>query len=97
MHFIKAALSKYDQEVFNLGSGKPRSINTLAKLIHNKYTHIPWRPGEPKVTHADIKKLKKMLNWIKDIIGSWYKSYFKRSKLLEKSSFMDRKKDKKGN
>lgn len=61
--FYKAALSNHDQEVFNLGNGKPRSINDLAKLIHNNYTNIPWRPGEPKVTHADIKKIKKMLNW----------------------------------
>ena len=57
-------MSKYDQEVFNLGNGKPRSINALAKLIHNNYTNIPWRPGEPKVTHADIKKIKKMLSWM---------------------------------
>ena len=65
--FYKAALSKHDQEVFNLGNGKPRSINTLAKLIHDKYTKIPWRPGEPKVTHANIKKIKKMLNWKPEI------------------------------
>ena len=35
----------------------------LAKLIHNKHIFLPWRPGEPKKTHANIEKIKKKLNW----------------------------------
>ena len=61
--FYKASKSKYKNEVFNLGSGNPRKVMDLAKLIHNKHIFLPWRPGEPKKTHANIEKIKKKLNW----------------------------------
>ena len=61
--FYKAAVSNFKNEIFNLGNGKPRKINDLAKLIHNKFINIPWRPGEPKITYADISKIKNKLKW----------------------------------
>ena len=59
----KAALSKVKNEIFNLGFGKPTSVNNLAKLINKKRVFIPKRPGEPDVTFANIKKIKKKLKW----------------------------------
>ena len=60
---IAAAKSRIKNEIFNLGTGKSTSINYLAKLIKGKKTYIPKRPGEPNITLADIKKIKKKLNW----------------------------------
>ena len=61
--FYKASKSRFKNEVFNLGSDNPKKIIYLAKLIYNNYTFLPWRPGEPKKTHANIDKIKKKLNW----------------------------------
>ena len=59
--FYKAALNKSGFEIFNLGFGKSKSVNYLASLINNKKINIPWRPGEPKKTEANIKKIYKIL------------------------------------
>lgn len=61
--FIKAAQSNISGEVFNVGTGKPQSVNTLVKLLGGKVTYIPKRPGEPDKTHADSRKIEKMLGW----------------------------------
>ena len=61
--FLKAATCKKVGQIFNLGSDNPQSINYLAKLIGGKTISIPDRPGEPKKTWANIKKIKKDLNW----------------------------------
>ena len=62
--FYKAGISKYINKIFNVGSGKPVSVNYLLKLIGGqRKVYIPKRPGEPNVTHADIKKIKKFLKW----------------------------------
>jgi len=58
-----AAKSDINGEIFNVGTGKPQSINYLAELIGGETIHIPKRPGEPDSTHADITKIKKMLRW----------------------------------
>ena len=50
-------------EIFNLGFGKSKKINFLASLISNNKTYIPWRPGEPKNTEANISKIKRKLGW----------------------------------
>ena len=60
---ILAAQSSVVNEVFNLGTGKPVSINTLVKLLGGKVTYIPIRPGEPDKTQADITKINKLLDW----------------------------------
>ena len=61
--FYKAIKSKKKNFILNIGSGKPQSVNTLLKIIGGKKVFIPKRPGEPNITHADIKKAKKILKW----------------------------------
>ena len=51
-------------EVFNVGSGKPTSVNELVRLLGSPPTvHIPKRPGEPDCTWADITKIGTELGW----------------------------------
>lgn len=61
--FILAAKSKFVNEIMNVGTGQPQSVNTLTKLLGGKIIHIPKRPGEPDKTQADISKIRKLLNW----------------------------------
>ena len=61
--FYKVFLSRHRGEIFNLGAGKPQSINKLVELLNGVKTTIPKRPGEPDCTWADIKKIKKLVNW----------------------------------
>ena len=50
--------------VFNVGSGKPTSVNDLVRLLGSPPTvHIPKRPGEPDCTWADITKIGAELGW----------------------------------
>ena len=66
--FYKAALSDYNSEIFNIGEGIPKKINYLVKLLgNNNIEYLPDRPGEPKVTLADIKKIKTFLKWNPEI------------------------------
>lgn len=62
--FIAAGNSGVRNEIFNVGSGDPQSINTLASVLGGKKTYIPERPGEPQCTWADISKIKRMLGWV---------------------------------
>ncbi len=62
--FYKAMTTNKNGQIWNLGCGKPESVNQLIKYLkYNKKVHIPKRPGEPKITYADISKIKKDLNW----------------------------------
>ena len=61
--FIKAAESTVAGEIFNVGTGKPQSVNQLVKLLGGRVTYVPKRPGEPYYTQADILKIKKVLGW----------------------------------
>ncbi len=61
--FIKAAQAEVQNEVFNVGSGQPQSINKLVSLLSGEKINIPKRPGEPDSTHADITKIKNLLGW----------------------------------
>lgn len=63
--FIKAATAQVKNEIFNVGSGNPQSINKLVGLLggDNNKVHIPKRPGEPDSTWADIAKIRRMLGW----------------------------------
>lgn len=60
---IKSAQSKVKNEIFNVGSGRTVTVNYLTELIKGKKIYIPKRPGEPNITFADIKKIKKIINW----------------------------------
>ena len=61
--FIKIIKSKLVNKIYNLGSGKKTSINTIAKLFGGKKKYVPLRPGEPKHSLANISKIKKDINW----------------------------------
>ncbi|NQU55671.1 MAG: NAD-dependent epimerase/dehydratase family protein [Rhodospirillales bacterium] len=61
--FWLAADAKINGEVFNLGAGKPQSVNALVELLGGEKVHIPKRPGEPDCTWADITKITSVLGW----------------------------------
>jgi len=61
--FVRAAESEIEGESFNVGSGSTYSINYLVSLLKGKAVHIPERPGEPKCTFADIRKISQTLGW----------------------------------
>lgn len=61
--FITAAASKVVNDVFNVGSGKPHSVNDMVKLLGGKVVHIPKRPKESNCTWADITKIRNILGW----------------------------------
>jgi UDP-glucose 4-epimerase len=62
---VTAGASHVNGEIFNVGSGRePVTINRLVKLLGaREVVNIPKRPGEPDITHADVSKIKSMLNW----------------------------------
>lgn len=60
---VTAVQSNLTQEIFNVGSGRPVSVNRLIELLQGPVTYIPKRPGEPDCTHADISKIEKILGW----------------------------------
>ena len=61
--FIKCMNIKKNFQIFNVGTGKPISVNNVVKLLGCTSIKIPKRPGEPKETNANIKKITKALNW----------------------------------
>lgn len=61
--FYLSIKSKIKNKIFNVGSGYPESVNKLAKYIGGKKVFIPKRPGEPNITHADIRQIRKHLKW----------------------------------
>ena len=60
---LKLIKSKSVNKIFNLGSGKRTSINTIAKIFGGKKKFIPLRSGEVKNSQASILKIKKEINW----------------------------------
>ncbi|HNS48591.1 MAG TPA: SDR family oxidoreductase [bacterium] len=61
--FVAAAESEAAGQVFNVGSGRPQSINRIVELLGGEKIHIPRRPGEPDCTHADISRITAELGW----------------------------------
>ena len=61
--------------LINIGSGQNYSVNEVAKFIDENHIFIPPRPGESRVTLADISKAKKLLGWRpKTMLADWLKS-----------------------
>jgi len=50
-------------EILNVGSSKTVSVNKIITLLKGSKISIPKRPGEPEITFADIKKIKRLTNW----------------------------------
>lgn len=64
--FVKAAETDYKTEnVFNVGSSNPQTINRLVELLDatNQVVHLPYRPGEPRKTYARCSKITRWLGW----------------------------------
>ncbi len=61
---VTAARSNKVGECYNVGSGRPSSVNELVALLGAQETvHIPKRPGEPDCTFADTTKIERDLQW----------------------------------
>ncbi len=50
---------EFSGDIFNLGTGTNFSINEIASMFKTTTMYIPSRPGEAKVTLADISETKK--------------------------------------
>ena len=61
--FYAAAVTPKTGEVWNLGAGKPQSVNRLVELLGGEKVYIPKRPGEPDCTWANITKLTTDTDW----------------------------------
>lgn len=61
--FYKCLFYKGKINIFNVGTGKPVSVNKIVEILKCKKIKIPKRPGEPDITHANINLVKKELNW----------------------------------
>ena len=59
--FLGAAKTKYTGKIYNVGTGKPQTVNYLSKLVGGKKVFIPNRPGEPKCSSANISKIESEL------------------------------------
>lgn len=61
---VKATRYNRSGAIFNIGSGDPRSILSLAQnLGAGEKVFLPERPGEPEVTHANNSKAQKEIGW----------------------------------
>ena len=61
---VTAAAGDVRDAVFNVGSGRPVSVNRLVELLGGKETvHVPKRPGEPDCTFADMTRIRSDLGW----------------------------------
>lgn len=61
--FFAAARTGMTAQIWNLGAGKPQSVNRLVELLGGDKVFIPKRPGEPDCTFADISKISAELDW----------------------------------
>lgn len=50
-------------QIYNVGTGTNYSVNEIAKIIGGNTVNIPPRPGESRVTLADITKIQKHIGW----------------------------------
>jgi UDP-glucose 4-epimerase len=65
--FYEAARTDRVGRIYNLGAGKPQSVNRLVELLGGEKIYIPRRPGEPDCTWADIARAKQELSWSPEI------------------------------
>lgn len=65
--FYAAAKTHCVGQIYNLGAGKPQSVNHLVELLGGEKIYIPRRPGEPDCTWANIAKITSELGWKPEI------------------------------
>ena len=88
---IRSSINKnFQNEIFNLGNSKEKKVMDLIKIIEQKLDKkakiklMPIKPGDVKITNADIEKSKKMLGFkpklnIEEGINhfiDWYLEYY---------------------
>lgn len=61
--YVAAVQSDVGGELFNVGAGRPVSINRFIKLLGGDVVHIAKRPGEPDCTYAEIGEIVGRLGW----------------------------------
>jgi UDP-glucose 4-epimerase len=61
--FLAACETALSGRIWNIGAGKPQSVNRLVELLGGEAVHIPKRPGEPDCTHANINLIRGDLGW----------------------------------
>lgn len=64
---VLAAESDRSGEIYNVGTGKPVTVNRLVELLGGEVVHVPKRPGEPDYTWADITKIREDLGWVPQV------------------------------
>lgn len=70
---LKAMTCQSRFAVINVGSGKSWSVNEIADIISNKRENIGFRL-EPKISLADIKLAKPLLDWVPEVeLDEWIK------------------------
>lgn len=60
---IKAAKSDVANEIINIGSGIPTSVNTLVELLGGKKIYLPIIANDARDLYPDISKAKRLLGW----------------------------------
>lgn len=65
--FLAAAETEHVGRIYNLGAGKPQSVNRLVELLGGEKTYIPKRPSEPDCTWADISRITTELDWTPEV------------------------------
>ena len=88
---IRSSIKKnFSNEIFNLGNSKKEKVIDLIKIIEQKLDKkakiklMPIKPGDVKITNADIEKSNKMLGFKPKIniaqginhFIDWYKEYY---------------------
>ena len=61
--FLAAAKTTKVGKIYNVGTGKPQTVNYLSNLVGGRKVFIPNRPGEPKRSCANISKIRRELKW----------------------------------
>lgn len=61
--FVAAAETTLTGRLWNLGAGRPQSVNRLVELLGGEVVYVPKRPGEPDCTFADITAITRDLGW----------------------------------
>jgi UDP-glucose 4-epimerase len=61
--FLAAAETPHVGRFWNLGAGRPQTVNRLVELLGGDRVHITKRPGEPDCTWADITRITTDLGW----------------------------------
>ena len=61
--FVRAAASRLETTILNVGSGYTYSINYLVQLLGGEVVYVPKRPGEPECTLADTERIRCLLGF----------------------------------